>query len=308
MKAQKIFIVLIFVGIVGGCGNKSKDISFNETAPTTSEDVNTRDGRYMDKVSTSGTGDEQKDLGKIQNVFNSEIPVLKDRMIIRSGTMNIEIENYAESDRKVSEAVARAGGYVSNTTTNVNVSGKKQGTIQVRIPADKFDGFVKDVSSIGKVMSENISGNDVTEEFIDLEARQKTQRELEKRLLDLLNEKTAKLVDVVEVEEKLSSVRENIERTEGRMRFLKNQSSYSTLSISLFEPALLQTSSGGGFFYEMKAAVVKGLEGFTDVLGGLVAFIIAFSPVLIFIFVVMFFVRRYLKNRKSRIANVQVQS
>lgn len=307
MKAQKIFMVLFCIAILGGCGNKSKETGDSTPILQNQMDLS---GTANDKVAPTSTERNSKvdEFKTIQTNFDSEIPVLKDRMIIRIGSMNIEIENYSESDKKVTEAVARANGYVSNTTTTVNVSGKKQGTIQVKIPADKFDGFVQDVSNIGKVMSENISGKDVTEEYIDLEARQKTQRELEKRLLDLLNEKTAKLVDVVEVEEKLSSVRENIERTEGRMRFLKNQSAYSTLSISLFEPALLQTSSGGGFFYEMKTAISKGLEGFTDVLSGLIAFMIAFSPVLIFIFVILFIIRRYIRNRKAKNGNLQVQS
>lgn len=310
MKAQKIFFVLISLVLFNGCFNKSKELTELSPVPNSDKDLIVKSGTVSNKTvpPSSGSEGETEKFKSIQTVFNSEVPLLKDRMIVRNGTMNIEIENYSESEKKVTEAVQRANGYISNTTSSVNVSGKKQGTIEARVPAEKYEAFVSDISSIGKVMSQNITGNDVTEEYIDLEARQKTQRELEKRLLELLSERTAKLVDVVEVEEKLSEVRENIESTEGRMRFLKSQSSYSTLSVSLFEPALLQTSSGGGFFYEIESGFKKGIEGFTDVLSWLIAFVIAFSPVLIFIGIVIFFVKRFLRNRKVRKENLLVQS
>ena len=116
----------------------------------------------------------------------------------------------------------------------------------------------------------------------------------------LLNDRTAKLSDVIEVEDKLSSVRQKIESTEGRMRYLRNQASYSTLALSIYEPSMLETSSGGGFFYEIGQGIKKGLEGFTEVLKGLIIFVIAFSPVLVFFLIVIFIIRKYLKRRKAK--------
>jgi hypothetical protein len=159
--------------------------------------------------------------------------------------------------------------------------------------------LIDELSKVGKVVNQNISGRDVTEEYMDSEARLKTQRELETRLLNLLAEKTAKLTDVVDVEQKLASVRENIEKTEGRMRYLKDQASYSTLTVSVFEPSILTTSTGGGFFYELGESISKGLTGFTKVLSGIITFIIALSPVWIAIFVILYFVRRYFRKRKQ---------
>jgi hypothetical protein len=128
-----------------------------------------------------------------------------------------------------------------------------------------------------QIVNQNISGRDVTEEYMDSEARLKTQRELESRLLKLLAEKTANLTSIVEVEQKLAGVRENIEKTEGRIRYLRDQASYSTLTVSVFEPSMLTTSTGGGFFYELGESISRGLSGFTKSIKRNYYFIIAFS-------------------------------
>ena len=159
--------------------------------------------------------------------------------------------------------------------------------------------MISELSKIGKVMNQNITGKDVTEEYMDAGARLKTQRELESRLLKLLAEKTARLTDVVEVEQKLANVRENIEKTEGRMKYLKDQASYSTFTVSVYEPSLLTTSSGGGFFYELGQGVKKGLSGFTSVLRGLITVIIALSPIIIIVLIIAYFVVRYFKKKKA---------
>ncbi|MEP7146300.1 MAG: DUF4349 domain-containing protein [bacterium] len=307
MKTQKVLLVFISVIIFNGCFNKSKDVSREMSMP----DITDTDQPEL-KRDASNDKVKQSD-GVLTRVFYNKpvaenIPSSMNRMIIKSGNMNIEIDKFDESEKKINEEVIKVNGYITNSHSSLDASGKKQGVIEVRIPADKYDAFIQSISSVGKVMLQKISGNDVTEEYIDLDARQKTQKELEKRLLELLSVKTARLTDVVEVEEKLSAVRENIERTEGRMRFLKDQSAFSTLSINLFEPSLLQTSSGGGFFYEIGQAFKKGLTGFTEVLSGLVIFMVAVTPLLFLAMVLFFIIRKILLNRRKRIAGISANA
>ncbi len=219
------------------------------------------------------------------------------RMIIRSGTMSIENDSFDETEAKAKEIAKNLGGFITNSTAQVNQSGKKQGTLTIRVQADKYDALLAELSKTGKVMNQNITGRDVTEEYVDAEARLKTQRELEARLLQLLSEKTANLTAVVEVEQKLASVRENIEKTEGRMRMLKDQASYSTITLSIYEPAILNTSSGG-FFYELERGFEKGLTGFTAVISGLITFIVALSPILAILGLIVYVVIRYVRKKK----------
>jgi len=219
------------------------------------------------------------------------------RMIIRTGTMSIENDSFDETELKAKEIAKNLGGFITNSTAQVNQSGKKQGTLTIRVQADKYDALLAELAKTGKVMSQNITGRDVTEEYVDAEARLKTQRELETRLLQLLAEKTANLTAVVEVEQKLANVRENIEKTEGRMRMLKDQASFSTITLSIYEPAILNKSSGG-FFYELERGFEKGLTGFTKVLAGIITFVIAMAPILAILGFIVYIVIRVIKKRK----------
>jgi hypothetical protein len=284
--------------LLTGCQDSDENMSVsNKQAPGYEQDISrTPAGKNESQNSFDGIT-QTEPLNITQNLNTQD-----KRMIIRSGNINIEAENYDETEKKVKDIAAHNNGYVTNTSSSVNAQNKKQGTVTLRIPADKFDAVLTELPEIGKVMNQNITGNDITEEYVDAEARLKTQRELENRLLNLLSEKTAKLTDVVEVETKLSQVRENIERTEGRMRFLKDQASYSTLAVSIYEYSLIETSSGGGFFYELGEAFRKGLQGFTKVISGIITVFIALIPLLIIVAVIIYFVRWYLRRRKLRIS------
>lgn len=303
-KTLILAYILPFIIALNGCQNSSKQESgknqnmviADQETPTT-EKTSEPLGLIMDKVNLKTQSESTiQPINYRQQTenFNTQ----DKRMIIRSGTMNIEADNFNETELKVKHIVTALNGYVTNSSSLVNTSGKKQGAITIRVAADKFDALRDELAKIGKVMNENITGRDVTEEFMDSEARLKTQRELESRLLKLLEEKTANLTSVVEVEQKLSSVRENIEKTEGRIRLLKDQASYSTLTVSVYEPSILTTSTGGGFFYEIGQGVKKGLDGFTSVLSGIITFIIALSPVLVIFGIVIYITIRIIKRRK----------
>lgn len=299
INARLIFAMLFLIFISSGCNNNGENKMLSEERPK-NYDLDSRSDKILTEglsvpVKTSSTGEVS--LENI-NIYNES-----ERMLIRTGIVRIEAENFNSAEEKLLNLIKDNNGYVTNSSTQVNVSDNKQGSITVRIPSNKFDNFLNSLSSAGKIISQDISGQDVTSEYIDLEARQKTQMELESRLLHLLNNKTANLKDVVEVEEKLSSVRQNIESTEGRMKFLKNQSAYSTLSISIFEPALLQTTSGGGFFYEMKEAFKDGLLGLTGVFSFLITLVISSIPLLIILTIIILLVRKFIRSKKVKLQN-----
>jgi hypothetical protein len=293
-----LIIIFAVTTLIAGCqhdDNSPQTYNKNIDVPQTTQDLTETERTSAPKNETSG---------RIQNVnykeqteensFNTQ----DKRMIIRTGTMSIEADSYDETEAKIKDIVKNFGGYLTNSNSKLNADGKKQGSITIRVATEKFDAMISELSKTGKVMNQNITGMDVTEEYMDADARLKTQRELESRLLKLLEEKTARLTDVVEVEQKLANVRENIEKTEGRMKYLKDQASYSTLTVSVYEPSLLNTSSGGGFFYELGQGVKKGLSGFTSVLAGLITVVIALLPLIIIALIIIYLVMRYLKKRK----------
>jgi hypothetical protein len=305
MKFTKTLIlafILPFVVALNACQQESDKTSLNQDIQNYKTDAptSTTDQESAPKSKDLTTGENKSDgiLKQVnyQKPTENTNPTDK-RMIIRTGTMSIENDSFDETELKAKEIAKNLGGFITNSTAQVNQSGKKQGTLTIRVQADKYDALLAELARTGKVMSQNITGRDVTEEFVDAEARLKTQRELEARLLQLLAEKTSNLTAVVEVEQKLANVRENIEKTEGRMRMLKDQASFSTITLSIYEPAILNTSSGG-FFYELEHGFEKGLTGFTKVLAGIITFVIAMAPILAILGCIVYIVVRIIKKRK----------
>lgn len=302
MKKLKILLLLIpaLTLLISGC-EKTKD-EFSEIIPQSElksnneYDESTKD--VKSKVQSEPSSYTNKKDALNQQTSGTDLKILE-RLVVKTGKMTIEADKYDEAEKKVTEITKSLGGLVVNSVSSANATGKKQGTITIKVPSKDFDKLVAEVSTVGKVSSQNISSSDVTEEYIDLEARQKTQKELEERLYKLLQDKTTRLSDVLEVEQKLSEVRQKIESTEGRMKFLKSQAEYSTLTISIFEPSLLETSSGGGFFYELGQAIKSGLKGFTKVLAFVITFLIAIIPILVIVYIIYRIIRRIIRKKKS---------
>ena len=302
-KTLALAYIIPFIVALNGCGDTDKHTSGEQKimnvdleAPS---QVNDEKSPSSDFMTIKPQQESDGNLRQINYQQQTENYSIQDkRMIIRSGSMSIEADNFNETEAKVKQIVSGLNGYVTNSSSQLNASGKKQGAITIRVAAERFDALLDELAKIGKVMNQNINGRDVAEEDMDSEARLKTQRELESRLLKLLAEKTANLTSVVEVEQKLAQVRENVEKTEGRMRFLKDQASFSTLTVSVYEPAMLTTSSGGGFFHEIGHGVKKGLTGFTSVVSGIITIVIALSPILVIAGIILYIVVRILKKRK----------
>ena len=308
LKSVSFLLMLSLFALYIGCQHKdNKEINVTPPQTTTTENndavkLNEMKSEQISPGVLADITDEKKKTITVNEKSAQNINVTK-RMVVKSGTMGIEIEKFDEAAVKVNDITKKFGGYISKTTSSQNNGGKKQGTLTIKVPADKYEDLISEISGIGKVMSQNISSNDITEEYIDLEARLKTQKELEERLLKLLADKTARLTDVVEVEQKLASVRQVIESIDGKMRYMRNQSEMSTLTLSLYEPAILTTSSGGGFFYELGQSIKKGLRGFTDVLAGMITVIIALLPIIVLIIIIYWIIRRIIKKRKQKLSS-----
>jgi hypothetical protein len=113
------------------------------------------------------------------------------------------------------------------------------------VPAARFDELTEGLEPLGRLQFVNVGAADVSEEFVDLTARVANGHRLEDRLVELLRTRTGKLQDVLSVERELARVREEIERMEGRLRFLKTSAQLSTLSVNMYEPAPIVASHPG---------------------------------------------------------------
>lgn len=158
-------------------------------------------------------------------------------MVIRTATALVEVDSLEHAVAELTQLAARVGGYVANTGMEVGHNRLRQAVIEIKVPANHFDEVLSGLTPIGKLESVNVNAQDVGEEYVDVSARIENAKRLERRLIDLLATRTGKLKDVLDVEQELARVREEIERYQGRIRYLQAHTATSTLSVTVHEPA-----------------------------------------------------------------------
>lgn len=190
-------------------------------------------------------------------------------MVIRTGSASIEVAVLEQAIERVRQLADRLGGYVGNASTQTGEGQVRSAMLVLKIPAGRFDEAVSGLSPFGKVESVTVEAEDVGEEFVDLTARTTNAKRLEERLLALLATRTGKLEEVVSVERELARVREEIERIDGRLRYLKTRVAMSTLTVSVHEPAtILPPRAGPGVITE---AFRQSWRNFVEFVAALVA-------------------------------------
>jgi ribosomal protein S13 len=229
-----------------------------------------------------------------------------ERKIIRNAALTLETTAPAEGQRKISSIAETRGGFVVTSETRQQDYGGDNSrsyeliTVEVRVPAAQFDAALAEIRGVGsRVSTEKITGQDVTEEYIDLEARIRTQKALEEQFIEIMK-RAARVSDALEVQRELAEVRTEIERLEGRRRFLENQSSLSTIKVTLQPPAPLVAASTSGFMHNVKEALGDGVDFSAGLVLLLIRLVIGLIPVTLFIFLPIGLLVRYLVRRRRR--------
>jgi hypothetical protein len=201
--------------------------------------------------------------------------ILVERKLIKNGDLSFETNDVKKTKASLEPLCKEFNAYISNENQN-HYGNRLQYSLTIRVPAEKFDQLLAKIESEAvKVENRNIHTQDVTEEFIDVEARLKTKKDLEERYKEIL--KQAKTVqDIVTIEGQLANVRAEIESMQGRLKFLNNQVSFSTLNVSFFQ----YTGTDFGFANKFVRGLRQGwdnLLAFFIVLANLWPFIILIS-------------------------------
>jgi len=209
-----------------------------------------------------------------------------ERKIIRDGNLTIEVSSPVESQRKIFSVAESHGGFVVTSEMTQQSSDDKSKpemsvNLVVRVPASQFEKAMEEIRGVAsRVIQEKRTGKDVTEEFIDLEARMKNQKALEAQFLEIMK-RAGKVEDALEVQRQLADVRTEIERLEGRKRFLENQSSLSTINVTLQTPT--QIVNAVGFWYNVRSAFAEGVDVALAIILFLIRAVIALLPILVLI-------------------------
>ena len=157
-------------------------------------------------------------------------------MLLRQGQASLEVRHVDEEVARVRQAAAQFGGFVANASVRGGRDETRAASLELRVPSGQFDALVAALGGLGRVESVTASAQDAGDEYVDLAARAANARRFEARLTEMLATRTGKLSDVLSMEQELARVREQVERYEGRIKFLERRASLSTLTIALHEP------------------------------------------------------------------------
>lgn len=177
---------------------------------------------------------EVSDQALVHTTPKEKTATLIERKLIKEGRVVFETDDLNSSRETIFKAIEKHDAYISSDREH-NSHGQKSNTLTIRVPIKKFDDFLRDAAlGVKKFEQKEINVKDVTEEFLDIDIRLKTKKKLEQRYLDLLKQ-ARNVSEILEIERELEQLRTAIELIEGRLNYLENNSSFSTLSITFFE-------------------------------------------------------------------------
>lgn len=211
------------------------------------------------------------------------------RKIVKEGTITFETSNIHTTNQTLKQLVGQMNGYVAQEKTYTDEYQLTQHLL-VRIPSKSFDHFLHSLSKKYSNLDEkNIRVKDVTEEYIDLEARIGTKKTLKERYLSLL-QKANSVNEILAIEKEIAQLQEEIDVFDGKMNYLKDQISWSTLEINYYQDLPKHHQSSGTTFSE---AITNGWNGF-------VLFLVAVVHAWVFILIALVLVYYFLRIRKRK--------
>ncbi len=232
----KALAMLAALGLIlTGCGGSkmsaeaTTDASADDTAAYATDDIYSYETAVVEdnyKMEDGGTG--------------SQSPEVQDtaRKLIRNVNLQVETEEFDDLLSTISRKTESLSGYIEESYTYNGSTyygrGSRNASLTIRIPAERLDDFLSEISEVSNVISRNESVTDVTLQYVDMESHKKALLAEQERLLELI-EQAENIEDIITIESRLSEVRYQLESMESQLRTMDNQVSYSTVYLSIEE-------------------------------------------------------------------------
>ncbi len=224
------------------------------------------------------------------------------RLIAYNVALAIEVKEFAPAKEKLLQAVEKSGGYVGEASTAETPGQPQRADFTLRVPAEKLPALLAELRRLGRVQNEQLSTDEVTEQVVDLEARLRNSRNTEQRLITVLNDRTGKVKDILEVEREIARTREEIERMDAQRLNLMNRVQLATVQVALLEEFKAQLQPTPiGTWTRLNNAFVDGYEDFVGMFVDLALFFARHGLSLLFWFVLLYLAWRRLKRSLFRL-------
>ncbi|WP_312472749.1 DUF4349 domain-containing protein [Neobacillus sp.] len=297
MKKLKRWLPIYLIAVVvwlAGCSAISED----KSAKMNEGSMDSAKSGSSEKSSISA---DKKDMANKTTGF--EKLEVTNKMVIYQADLQLRVKKFNQTVQNLEEKALKFGGYIAES--NVTKEGKEQvsGRITIRIPQKHFQEFLHDAEGqAAEVLQRNITGQDVTEEYVDLDSRLKSKRVVEERLLSFMKG-AAKTEDLLKISADLAAVQEEIETIEGKMKFLENQTALSTVTITLYENKVVVPNIDKdklNTWEKTKKQFMKSTNLLLSGLSGLVVFLIGNLPILLILVIISILSFLFYKKRKAQ--------
>ena len=269
MKRFQLGLVGVFLFAMAGCSSSSGEA---ETASMSLDSMayeTAAEGDYANRAAPSMAADSGAGLSVL----------LENRHVIRTATMEVQVDNVEEADTAAQKLVQGAGGFVSSASTYGLGSSSPSVNMTVRVPVAKFEGVLGSFSDLGILQSKSMETDDVTGQMVDMDARLKTLRAKEEVFVGMLR-RASSTTDLVEMENQLSQVRGDIERIAAQRKSLAGQAQYSTIELTLAQGATLAVPEKDKEWTSAAwTSSTSALGGVVRTIGTMLIWILTFLPV-----------------------------
>ena len=298
-KAIYIFLISTLLIVLAACssGDEKAEMSSEESKQSSNDVSGDMDGEAESEAATEESSETK-----------TEAPVVaSDRMIIHQASLSVNVKELDKAQSNIEKKVDQYGGYIVESNVYQEDDQTSSGRMIVRIPEKNFEKFLLEAEGVAaEVLERNVTGQDVTEQYVDLESRVKSKRAVEERLLDFMS-KAQKTEDLLKISADLSEVQEEIEVMVGKMKYLENQTSFSTIELSMYENRVVVPeieSKELNTWEKTKKQLATSTNSLLSAGSALIVFFVGNLPVLLLLgaigFIVFWIIKRRLRHEPKK--------
>ncbi|WP_282941521.1 DUF4349 domain-containing protein [Paenibacillus sp. RC67] len=307
---KKWAIIALLTVILTGCGaaDTSKSSADSAASYESAKSVKTDSNQSVATASSATAKQSEMKAGESSpqadsyNGTGSEFADAVDRKIIYRANLTMQVEKYEEAQQQIEDAVKKSGGYVLQFSQN-ETTYEKNGNFVIKVPANGFSSLLSQLEKIHPTTQKNMQGQDVSEEYVDLTARLKAKQVVESRLIAFM-EKASKTDELLAFSNELGKVQEEIERIKGRMRYLEQNVSYSTIELRLVQKmgsaAIIKGQEGGPLYLRAVSALNGSAAVLTVIFQWIVIVAAAVLPVAIVLAVIIIPILLVRRSRRRK--------
>ena len=195
--------------------------------------------------------------------YTADATLTENRKLITTVYLTVETEHFTELMQRVEAEVSTLGGYIEEMESNTPTSGKhRNAAMTIRIPADRLEDFTQQVEENANIIWRSQDQRDITTTYVDTQARRDALKVEQERLLELLGQ-AANLAEILEIEDRLTDVRYELESIESTLRTYDNQVSYATVHLDVTEVEVLTVveEEEPGFWEKIGDGFVNSAKG-----------------------------------------------